>query len=78
MKQSNPLSTLPRVDAFFPLILLGIIGVASGVASLLWLAHRPARRSWAPVALVMTVGSITLLGFVLLPPLALWLAMGAP
>lgn len=66
------------MDALVGITVLGLLGTVGGLASLLWLRSRPQLRPWVPVAMAITVGSVAILAFYLLPPLAFWLMLGAP
>jgi hypothetical protein len=66
------------VESLIVVAIVGSFGVVAGIGSLLALRSRPNFRAWTRPALAVTVGSIAILGFALLPPFALWLLMDRP
>jgi len=78
MSCSDRLRRIPCVDALVVITVLGVLGTVGGLCALLWLRSRPQLRPWVPVAMAIVVGSVAVLAFGLLPPLAFWLMLGAP
>jgi uncharacterized membrane protein len=66
------------MESLIVIAVLGVTGLVIGLACLLWLRPRPHLKAWTRPALVVTVGSIVILGLGLLPPFTLWMILGHP
>lgn len=56
----------------------GIVAMVGGVLLLVWLQGKPQHRAWAWPALAIAVGGALGVAFGVVPPVVLWLMLGAP